>query len=263
MRVDKDLEGRFSTPKDCPTCAGTGTFRWYLSEELEPSVTQVGTYDCPCEDQWMALRSMTAAGLKLHYQRMSVNDLEAKEPREALERYGAKYHEYLRAGIGMIMYGPNGNGKTLAAVLLAKNAMAHGLLVHFATFAEMIETFTSGWHSQETKDWFRAKIRGAHLLVIDDIGKEMMSGLQRDTTNVARHVIDDVLRHRYSSGLPTVLTTNDRLDDLGSRYNMGILSLMSENAFEYRFNGGDFRPRARERFEAELEASLTRPIVYR
>jgi DNA replication protein DnaC len=268
MRVDKDLEGRFSTPEDCPTCGGTGTFRWYTvaaeGSEVPFSVTEpIGTFECPCEDQWVAMRAMTAAGLRLHYQRLSLTDLTAEEPRAALDRYGAHHHEYLRAGIGMVMYGPNGNGKTMAAVLLAKNAMANGLLVHFATFSEIIETFTSGWKSEEAKDWFHRKIRGAHLLVIDDVGKEMMQGLQGNVSNVARHLIDDVLRFRYSSGLPTVLTTNDPLDDMASRYGLGPLSLMSENAVEVRFTGTDWRPQARARFDAEVDAGLTRPIVFR
>lgn len=265
VRVDKDLEGRFSTPEDCPTCGGDGTFVWYGAASATPELVDglYGTFDCSCEDQWMAMRFMTAAGLRLHYQRLAMTDFAADEPRAALERYGAKAHEYLRAGIGMVMYGPNGNGKTMAAVMLAKNAMAHGLLVHFATFSEIIDTFTSGWKSEEAKDWFRRKIRGAHLLIVDDVGKEMMQGLQGNVSNVARHVIDDVLRYRYSSGLPTVMTTNDPLDDLASRYGISVLSLMSENAVQVRFTGSDWRPQARARFEAEVDSGLTRPIVFR
>jgi DNA replication protein DnaC len=268
VRVDKDLEGRFSTPDDCPTCGGAKTFRWYtaaaVGSEVPFSVTEpIGTFDCPCEDQWMSLRFMTGCGLRLHEQRLSVNDFVSEEPRDALEAYGARQHEYLRAGIGMVMYGPNGNGKTMAAVLLAKNALAHGLLVHFATFSEIIETFASGWRSEEVKDWFHAKIRGAHLLVVDDVGKEMMQGLQGHTSNIARHLIEDVLRYRYSSGLPTVLTTNDTLGNLASGYGMGVLSMMEENMLQFRFTGADWRPRARARFEDEVAAQLTRPIVYR
>jgi DNA replication protein DnaC len=270
VRVDKDLGGRFSTPEDCPTCGGTGSFRWYTVAAAEADehdavehTEPIGLFDCPCEDQWMSMRYMTACGLRLHAQRLALSDLVAEEPRAALEAYGARQHEYLRAGVGMVMSGPNGNGKTMAAVLLAKNALAHGLLVHFATFSEMIDTFTSGWHSEEAKDWFRAKIRGAHLLVIDDVGKEMHQGLQGNVSNVARHVIDDVLRFRYSSGLPTVLTTNDPLDDLATRYGMGVLSLMSENAITFHFSGADWRPQAKVRLEVEVESGLTRPIVYR
>jgi DNA replication protein DnaC len=268
VRVDKDLDGRFSSPEDCPTCGGTGNFRWYTvaseGAEVPFSVTEpIGTFDCSCEDQWMAMRFMTACGVKLHYQRLALSDFVADEPREALEKYGERQHEYLRAGIGMVMYGPNGNGKTMAAAMLAKNAIAHGLLVHFATFSEMIATFSSGWKSEEAKDWFHAKIKGAHLLVIDDVGKEMMQGLKKDISNVARHVIDDVLRYRYSSGLPTVMTTNDPLDTMANRYGMSVLSLMSENAVQCRFTGSDFRPQARARFEAEVDDGLTRPIVFR
>jgi DNA replication protein DnaC len=268
VRVDKDLGGRYSTPDDCPTCGGSGTFRWYTAaaegSEVPFSVTEpIGTFDCPCQDQWMSMRYMTACGLRLHEQRLSVNDFVSSEPRAALDRYGTRQHEYLRAGIGMVMSGPNGNGKTMAAVLLAKNALAHGLLVHFTYFSEMLSTFSSGWKSEEVKDWFHAKIKGAHLLVIDDVGKEMKQGLKGSVSNMARHVIDDVLRFRYSASLPTVLTTNDSLDDLATLYGMGVLSLMSENALQVRFTGSDWRPQAQARWEREVDAGLTRPIVYR
>lgn len=268
IRVDKDLGGRYSTPEDCPTCGGTGSFRWYTATAVEAevpfSVTEpIGTFDCPCEEQWMSLRFMTACGLRLHEQRLSVNDFVSNEPLEALNRYGAKQHEYLRAGVGMVLYGPNGNGKTMAAVLLAKNALAHGLLVHFTYFSEMLSIFSSGWKSEDAKDWFHAKIKGAHLLVIDDVGKEMKQGLQGNVSNMARHVIDEVLRFRYSACLPTVLTTNAPMDDMATLYGMGVFSLMSENALQVRFTGLDWRPKAQARFEAEVDAGLTRPLVYR
>jgi len=281
-RVTKMLDGRFSTPEDCPTCGGSKQFRWYTAAGVEMeghysssvistspvdrliSVPEpIGTFACPCADQWMSMRCMMNAGIGLHQQKLALVDLERDEPRLALNHYSEHSREYLRGGIGLMMYGPNGNGKTMAAVLLAKELVAQGMKVFFSTFSEIIEYFASGWRSEDAKAWYQSKVRNAHFLVIDDIGHEMLQGNRFDPTNVAYHLIDDVLRHRYSAGLPTIMTTNDSIDIITKRYGLTILSLMDENAIRCHFTGTDWRSKARARFDAEMDQDLKRPIVFR
>ena len=283
-RVTKELDGRFSTPQDCPTCGGSKQFRWYTHAGLEVDgpcsrgvmspvpvdrlisalpATEIGWFDCPCEDQWESLRYMMGAGVGLHDQKLSLSDLVSDEPRQALWRYSEHFKEYIRAGTGMLMYGSNGNGKTMAAVLLAKDLLSQGVKAYFTTYAQLIQTAFASYQSEEAKEWYYQKVRGAHLLVIDDVGKELRMGMQRDISNVAVHLIDDVLRHRYSTGLPTVVTTNELLVGLTAGYGSGVLSLMSENMITFNFTGGDWRTKARARFDAEVDQGLTRPIVFR
>jgi DNA replication protein DnaC len=225
--------------------------------------TEIGWFDCPCEDQWESLRYMMGAGVGLHDQKLSLSDLVSDEPRQALWRYSEHFKEYIRAGTGMLMYGSNGNGKTMAAVLLAKDLLSQGVKAYFTTYAQLIQTAFASYQSEEAKEWYYQKVRGAHLLVIDDVGKELRMGMQRDISNVAVHLIDDVLRHRYSAGLPTVVTTNELLVGLAAGYGSGVLSLMSENMITFNFTGGDWRTKARARFDAEVDQGLTRPIVFR
>lgn len=262
-RIDKGLAGQYSTPADCPTCKGEKQFRWYRylgAHDGDPR--HIETYDCSCEDQWMALRYMLNSGIDIKYQRYSLEDISSTEPGHALRQYVDRWEGYLRGGIGMMMTGSYGNGKSLTAALLAKALIQFGVKVHFATFNEMLNYFAAGWKDASARDWFSNKVRSAHVLFIDDLGKEMHSGVQMNTTNLARGQLDDILRHRVSMSLPTVITTNDPMEEINKAYGMNIFSLMEESMIKVVFQGVDWRPKAKLRWDQEIDSGLTRPIVF-
>ena len=64
--------------------------------------------------------------------------------------------------------------------------------------------------SETTFDDLFESVRGAPLLILDDLGTQT-------TTQWATEKLFQILNHRYMTKLPTVITTNVPLDELGDR----------------------------------------------
>jgi DNA replication protein DnaC len=252
------LAGDRYSPANCLTCRGLKTFQWY---EYGDGTKEVVTYDCPCDDQWILSRFLLASGILLKYQRYSVWDITSLEASQVYVEYVENYSAYIRNGIGMVLHGSSGTGKTLVAVLILKFLISRGLACHFTSFNELINTFASGWYDEDAKAWFYKRIKNASVLAIDDVGKEMKMGAKSSSSNISRSTIDEVLRHRVAMSLPTIITTNSTLDEISQRYQLSVLSLLEESAMSYDFHGADYRKAVPLILATEAKEGLARPVV--
>jgi len=205
----------------------------------------------------------------MNYQRLTWADF-AKPEKDVVDlvnRYNRNSAAFLRAGMGLVLTGPMGNGKSLLVNLLLKKYIAGGTDGYIVTFAELINYFAAGWRSDEDRAWFHRRIRGAGLLVVDDLGRERRPSFEDATTDtsprqhrLAEPLLDDVLRHRLSMDLPTFVTSNLETDEIPKLYGSNIGSLIEEKSITCRFSDADFRPRANARNTVEVESLLSRPI---
>ena len=263
------------SPDHCITCRGRGTFRWWRDID---GVESVEEWKCNCFDQWALHIYLLYCGVGLTYQRLGRRDVETEPGAlDKVNEYLANVEWYVNSGCGLILYGRMGTGKTLLSTLLLKAMVSLGYDSYFTTFAEMLDTFRSTYRSEDEKEWFYRRVKNASVLVLDDVGREhrptrwitheerkdrgQVSGVARDTTALAESTMDEVLRHRVASSLPTVLTTNMALEDLEASYGTNVMSLLHERSTTYRFTGEDFRDAARNRLHDEVEQGLTRPVV--
>lgn len=246
-------------PDECPTCNGAKVFRWLAyASDLDDGVPV--EYVCPCPDQWTMHTFFSHANIGSRYQRLSWHDALAVDlaARGAVWDYLEDGVARVRAGAGFIFTSPTGGtGKTLLATLLLKGLIGRGFDGMFVTFSEMIDTYTGGWHSQETKKVFHRRILNARVLVLDDVGKEW-KGKNLELTEAT---FDTVMRHRVNCGLPTFVTTNLSVEELSRGYGGSVLSLLSEVSTEIRMTGESFRSEANARLLRETSMGLTRPIV--
>jgi DNA replication protein DnaC len=171
--------------------------------------------------------------------------------------YRLKNKEILRAqgsefcGKGLMFYGKPGQGKTTLAVAVIQEIIrTFGIedldvregstLVRpcfFTTFNEILnikgaiisgdatddqDVIYNGMLGLCTQDSFNIRV-----LIIDDVGKEhaSLSGWQRN-------LLHEVLRTRFNNGLPTIVTTNIKLEDWAALYGDATESFANE-AFSY------------------------------
>lgn len=239
-------------PRGCPTCKGTGHFRWKTIGG-EPAEWQ-----CNCSEQYQLHLFLLNAGIDLRYQRLSWADIEGVEP-EALAMvvdYIDHDRAYVNQGLGLVLHGVNGTGKTLLATLLLKRLLKKSYDGYFTTFQTLISNFTEGWYNQDQRKWFAKRIYNAGLLVIDDIGHE-----DRRRLETVVPMLDEMVRARVAGARPTFLTTNLSLKDVKDLYLNNVMSLLMGSSIMHEFTGDDYRSREAEETRKMARDGLCRPIV--
>lgn len=246
------------TPDDCITCGGKGTFLGYAPPEVDAEGDFTCEWKCNCPDQWTLHRYFLHANIGIAYQRLRWADATHVEPGalEKVEGYLNAAEAYIRAGMGLLLYGTNGTGKTLLSTLVLKELLGKGYDGYTTTFNEMLGSFSKGWKDVDDQRWFHKRVKNAQVLVIDDLGKEM-----KGRQEMPMATFDEVLRHRVANAKPTIITTNLDVQKVTETYGISVLSLLREKSSTYRFTGDDFRDNARNRFEDEVKAGIVRPVT--
>lgn len=117
------------------------------------------------------------------------------------KNYVRYFDKMCESSTGLLMYGSPGTGKTFAAACIANELMQRGVPVMVTSIVKL----TSGSNFSDGLQEILAKMKSAHLLVLDDLGTE------RNTDFKAEQIFD-VINSRYASKRPMIITTNVSLD---------------------------------------------------
>ena len=137
----------------------------------------------------------------------------------------------------LTLLGDTGVGKTHLAVAVAAELLSRGGSVFFAFVPELLDhlRYTFRPDSTITYDRLFEEVKGAPLLVLDDLGKERSSPW-------AVEKLYQIIVHRHNARLPTVITTmvdfTRERDPIASRVqDPSIGQLVSMDAPDYRHKG--------------------------
>jgi DNA replication protein DnaC len=242
--------------RDCVTCRGKKQFKWWTDYGISE---EIGTYECPCSEQFVLYKYLLNSGLGLELQRYAVGDLKGVPigAFDAAMDYVDESDYYVGQGYNFIFRGDRGTGKTLLATLTLKQLLDKGIDGYFTTFNDMLDNFTAGWNNDETRVWFEARAKNAPLLVVDDIGKEY-----EGRVGISKVMIDNIFRSRVNDALPTIITTNLTAEQMGLRYSAALETIASKSR-TFEFNGTTWRNSAQEieQLRKELDNKLTRPVL--
>lgn len=242
---------RVSDP--CITCGDEKTF-------LTLNRTgEIGEYRCPCREQWILYIHLLNCGLDIGHQRASWDDVDSQVPMsviDAILAYVDHADAYVRAGLGVIMRGEHGTGKTMLAALLLKNLIQRGHDGYFVSAHDLVNAYTGGWKSESDKRLFNRYL-SAPFLVVDEVGREG-KGRQAVTDSLFDHLV----RRRVAGDKPTIITTNMTMEELRAGYGGSVMSLLAEHNTEIEVTGADFRGRANERMRKEVDRGASRPLVF-
>ena len=118
----------------------------------------------------------------------------------------------------LILSGACGSGKTHLAAAVGNERLARGDVVLFITAPDLLDHLRStyGPSSEIGYDEQFERIRSAQLLILDDLGAENPSPW-------ASEKLYQLLNHRHSRQLPTVISTNVDLDSIEARIRSRML----------------------------------------
>ena len=203
----------------CPICGGTG----FIVADLPIDHPEFGqAVPCQCrlrERQERQLRALQAAGMPESLRHLTFDTFMPElahlsaDKQYSLQSAFDTCTAFAQHPEGwLLITGTYGCGKTHLAAAIANARQAMGLSVVFMVVPDLLDHLRStfGPQSEVPYDEFFERLRNTPVLILDDLGAH-------SSTPWAQEKLFQLLNHRYNAHLPTVITTNQRIDDLEAR----------------------------------------------
>lgn len=164
----------------------------------------------------------------------------------ALQNIVNNYIDQFESGRGFWLYlwGNIGSGKTTTASIvsceLAERYMTAFTMINWAAAITLIKDSFDKKGPHKGRELLQRMLT-VPLLVLDDIHQEKWSDWVREQFFV-------VINSRYEAMLPTIITSQCPLEDVGSRYGEQIASRLMETCKVIEFTGDDRRQKQRSIF---------------
>lgn len=167
------------------------------------------------------------------------------------KKYCSIINTVLENGYGMYIYGDKGTGKTHLTACIVNDLVKQYKPVLFTNFFEISKmirsTYRKGIQQTETERDFIDKIAAIDVLIIDDIGSEILKKDDYDTW--LQGVMFDIINKRYNNKKPTIFTSNHSLPELINQRN--VMSKTVDRIAEMsnaiiKIEGKSYRIEARE-----------------
>lgn len=151
-------------------------------------------------------------------------------------------------GVGLLLHGPNGTGKTTMAAIAAQYLSDLGWSTKFIRAQDY---YSLGIQAMKCKDeeeqerlqsafdCYDAGWSGWRVIVLDDLGAEYSTA-----AGWSENVIINLIRSRFTDGAPTIITTNLDPDAINDRYGPMLGDYIGEAFMVGTVAGKSRRPRA-------------------
>lgn len=239
-RPTSDLQ-RPTTPDICPICLGKG-FLVYDVPHGHPDFNRL--VPCRCTEARLAaehmrdLRNISNVGALDRFTFDNFLPDGAGLPEASRRVLRDAYEISLRFAQDpegwLVLLGSFGTGKTHLAAAIANYNVTLGRAAMFVVVPDLLDHLRAafGPSSESGLDERLEAIRSTPLLILDDLGAH-------NSTAWAQEKLFQILNHRYNGRLPTVITTNQRLEEMDPRIASRLADLSLNQVLE--ISAPDFR----------------------
>lgn len=165
---------------------------------------------------------------------------EGKSPQVVIGEYIHRLDEMLDGGIGLLLWGEKGRGKSSASAVIAKETRRRGHTVLYIESEALVTSIRMRLTFDEAES-VEERARSVDLLVLDDFGKEY-----RDEGGMNEKKLESLIRGRVAAERTTILSSNMTLDDLRATYKDTLVDVMGEAVVPVKFSGTNFRDDVRK-----------------
>ncbi|MFC2010556.1 ATP-binding protein [Chloroflexota bacterium] len=119
----------------------------------------------------------------------------------------------------LVLSGPSGCGKTHLAAAITNHCIENNRPVFYVTTPDLLDHLRSSFNpsSEVPYDEFFEQVRNAPILVLDDLGAQ-------SSTSWAKEKLEQLLSHRYSNQLPTVVVSIVPVEEMDERIRTRLAS---------------------------------------
>ena len=146
----------------------------------------------------------------------------------------------------LLFIGGYGCGKTHLAAAIANEALNRHIRLYFAVVPDLLDYLRATFdpNSEASYDQRFEMVKNVPLLILDDLGTE-------NAKPWAREKLYQIINHRYNAKLPTVITTNNEIDNLDGRIrsrlcDTQLCKFILLQAEDYRMFSSEDRARFRQ-----------------
>ena len=224
----------------CPICGGLGLVKRDLPIS-DPNFGKFEVCECQKENRQRASvqRLYTISNLDAYrnmtFESFDISGLNNKnEVNNTLEVAFNTTQNYARHLNGwLLLMGSYGCGKTHLAAAVANEVVSMGVQTLFLTVPDLLDWLRYSFSSEESSYESRfEEIKNIRFLVLDDFGTQ-------NTTPWAREKLFQIINHRYTHKLPTIVTTNIGLNEIDERVSSRLQD--RELVIKLQIDAPDFR----------------------
>ncbi|MCE7984048.1 MAG: AAA family ATPase [Caldilinea sp. CFX5] len=203
----------------CPICGGIG----YFMPDLPPGHPDFGkAVACKCKEQQrikQRLQALKKVGTLELMERLTFDNfipepthLSAQKAHNLRRAYETCLRYAQHPEGWLLLTGTYGCGKTHLAAAIAHARLALGEPVIFMVAPDLLDHLRSAFNPQSelSFDELFEQLCSTPLLILDDLGAQ-------SSTQWAQEKLLQLFNHRYNAHLATVITTNQRLEELEPR----------------------------------------------
>lgn len=159
------------------------------------------------------LRQNCFADERMHSFTFDADESPDSKASRMCRKYIERWKTMQEKGIGVLLFGSVGTGKTYYAACIANALLDQGQSVQLTTISRILNTI-----SIEDRDAELGLLNRSSLLILDDFGVERQTEYGRE---IAYTIVDE----RIKSGRPLIVTTNLTLDQLTQCGDLAMLRI--------------------------------------
>ena len=170
---------------------------------------------------------------------------------EKARGYAQNWDDFKKAGIGLLLFGNVGTGKSYAAGCVANALIGCLESVLFVGMSDVVNRMQGNFGAD--RDSYMTSLMRPELLILDDLGAER-------NTSFGKERVFDVINRRRLTGKPMIITTNIPIVTMQKAASLDerrIYDRILEVCVPIRFDGENFR-RGNAKHNLEKGAQLLR-----
>ena len=223
--TEADLEPAYT----CPRCGDRGVTEGGQMCECRQTILNQLVYEQLCDVS--PARECRFENFELRYYDEKLRPTMRKVV-ESSQRY---VQEFSGQSQSLLFTGAPGLGKTHLSLAIAEGVAKAGHLVMYVSAPHLMDQLELGkFQKDDAALEFREVIFGCDLLVIDDLGTELV-------TRYTQAEVYDLVNHRLNTGKPTIINTNLGLQEIERTYSSRVHSRLAGMYAVVQFKGRDIR----------------------